>query len=165
MRCAFININGLPQKVNTPKERQLQKFITDYDIDIMGVAEVNLHWSKLRQQERWEERTAGCWEHSRVSMAYNTNDEASKICQRGGCLQLLRNQADNSYISSGQDSTGLGRWTWTRHQGKGNVTLKVYTAYRTCPPPPQILEVPPSINNISGIWTNIMIHALHERPF
>ena len=56
MRCAFININGLPQKVNTPKERQLQKFITDYDIDIMGVAEINLHWSKLRQQERWDGR-------------------------------------------------------------------------------------------------------------
>ena len=67
-------------------------------------------------------------------MAYNTTDEASKVCQRGGCLQLLRNQADNSYIASGQDPTGLGRWTWTRHQGKGNVTLKVYTAYRTCPP-------------------------------
>ena len=47
MRCAFININGLPQKVNTPKERQLQKFITDYDIEIMGVAEINLHWNNF----------------------------------------------------------------------------------------------------------------------
>ena len=64
MRCAFININGLPQKVDTPKERQLQKFIIDYDLDILGVAEVNLHWHKVQRHEKWEERTIGCWENS-----------------------------------------------------------------------------------------------------
>ena len=49
-------------------------------------------------------------------------------------MQILRNQAANSHVESGKDPTGLGRWTWTRHQGKGNIYLKVYTAYRTCSP-------------------------------
>ena len=51
MRCAFLNINGLPQRINTQKEQQLHKLITDYDLDITGVAEVNLHWHKVKRTE------------------------------------------------------------------------------------------------------------------
>ena len=43
--CAFANINGLPQKRHNPRERILRKLITDYDINIMGMAEINLNWT------------------------------------------------------------------------------------------------------------------------
>ena len=63
MRCAFLNINGLPQRINTQKEQQLHKLITDYDLDITGVAEVNLHWNKVQQTEKREERSIGWWKN------------------------------------------------------------------------------------------------------
>ena len=35
-------------------------------------------------------------------------------------------------ISSGEDESGLGIWTWTRYWGQHNVTLRIVTAYRPC---------------------------------
>ena len=65
-------------------------------------------------------------------MAWNKEDEATSAGQRGGCLQIVRDKAATSWNATGQDPTGLGRWTWTRHRGKHNITVKIYTAYRTC---------------------------------
>ena len=41
--CVLDNDNGLPQKEDQPKERLLQKFISEYEVDLMGWVEVNLH--------------------------------------------------------------------------------------------------------------------------
>ena len=49
-------------------------------------------------------------------------------------MQIVRNKASISWISSGSDKTGLGRWVWTRHRGKDNITLRIYSAYCTCSP-------------------------------
>ena len=132
--CVFANINGLPRTVNQPKERALQKLITDYNIDVMGCSEVNLNWSKLPPREQWAERSSGWWENSITSMAWNREDEATSSSQPGGCLQMVKDKAATSWTESGNDETGLGRWTWTRHKGKNNITVKIYTAYRTCVP-------------------------------
>jgi hypothetical protein len=35
-------------------------------------------------------------------------------------------------IESGADLSGLGRWSWTRYRGRGNVTLRAISAYRPC---------------------------------
>ena len=91
--CVFNNINGLPRTPDQPKEKFLWQLITHYDIDIMGWAEVNLHWNKVRHKERWEEQSVGWWENFRTGMAFNTEDEASKATQGGGCLQIVKNKA------------------------------------------------------------------------
>ena len=41
--CVFANINGLPRLVKQPKERMIRKLITDYDVDIAGLTEINLN--------------------------------------------------------------------------------------------------------------------------
>ena len=132
--CAFANINGLSRKVKLPKERMLRKIITDYDIDIMGISEVNINWNKVEQAERWEERTSEWWENFKSITAHNTEDEATRAVQQGGCLQVAQNKASNCFTDSGRDPTGLGRWVWTRHCGKNGISLCVISAYRPCAP-------------------------------
>ena len=35
-------------------------------------------------------------------------------------------------MGKGVDATGLGKWCWTKYQGKGGKVLRVITAYRAC---------------------------------
>ena len=78
-----------------------------YDIDLMGWSEVNLHWNKVQHKERWEERSVGWWENFRTGLAFNTEDEASKANQRGGCLQIVKNIAAITWIETGKDPSSL----------------------------------------------------------
>ena len=50
--CMNVNINGLPRQPNKPKERMLQKLVTDYGVDVLGCSEINLNWYKLKQSEQ-----------------------------------------------------------------------------------------------------------------
>ena len=46
-----------------------------------------------------------------------------------GVFAIVKNKAAITWIETGKDPSGLGRWVWTRHRGKNNITL-----YRTCIP-------------------------------
>lgn len=43
-------------------------------------------------------------------------------------------KAAHRVIGKGQDKLGLGCWTWVRYQGKDNIMLCIFTAYRPNPP-------------------------------
>ena len=130
----FLNINGLPQQSSKQKNNTIRNFIRHYNVDVLGMAEVNLNWSLVPTRDRWEERTIGWLEDSRVSMAYNVEDEATSIYQPGGCLQVTSNKLVNNWDRNGKDPTGLGRWTWSKFVGKDQQVLRVITAYRTSIP-------------------------------
>ena len=114
----FLNVNGMPQKSTKHKNQTIRNFINNYNIDVFGMAEVNLHWKSLPTKDRWEERTLGWWEDSRVSTAYNVEDEATQVYQPGGCLQVTTKKLVGCWVENGSDPTGLGRWTWSRYMGK-----------------------------------------------
>ena len=130
----FLNVNGLPQHTTKHKNRSIRNFINYYNIDLFGISEVNLNWSLLPTKDQLQERTLGWWEDSRVSMAYNTEDEATQAYQPGGCLQITRNKMVHCWVEHGKDPSGLGRWTWSKYIGKNNTCLRVVTAYRTSIP-------------------------------
>ena len=46
---------------------------------------------------------------------------------------LLTNTLSPRVIGKGKDSTGLGRWTWTRLRGKERAVTMI-SAYRPCKP-------------------------------
>ena len=119
----FLNVNGLPQQATKNKNRTIRNFINYNNIDVFGLSEVNLNWSLLPTKDQWQERTIGWWEDSRVSMAYNTEDEATQSYQPGGCMQITRNKLIHCWMEHGKDTTGLGRWTWSKYIGKHNTCL------------------------------------------
>ena len=119
----FLNINGLPQDSTKHKNRTIRNFMNNYNIDIFGMAEVNLNWNLLPTKDRWEERTIGWWEDSRVTIAHNVEDEATQVFQPGGCIQVTTNKLISCWTGNGVDPTGLGRWTWSTYVGKNNTTL------------------------------------------
>lgn len=50
----------------------------------------------------------------------------------GGTSIWSINNAAHRAFDSGSDPSGLGRWSWTRYRGRGNVTLRIISAYRPC---------------------------------
>ncbi len=134
LRIAFININGIPATNDEPKNHRLFEAITESQIDIIGMTEINKCWHRVDEEHKWHNRTRGWWESSNSTIGYNTKDSASGVFQPGGTLITSINKPAHRIIETGKDPTGLGRWTWQRFRGKQNITLRIVSAYRPCIP-------------------------------
>jgi hypothetical protein len=125
----------LPMTTDNPKNKIIYNTITNKQINIIGLAETNRCWHKLKEKDRWKNRTRGWWESSHCVFGYNMKDgDIASAFQPGGTTLISINNSSHRVISSGRDSSGLGRWTWTLYRGKHNVTLRIITAYRPCKP-------------------------------
>ncbi len=134
LRIGFTNINGLPEFNQHSKNDELREAINRYQIDIMGMSEINRNWNGISKRNRWKARTRGWWENSHTSMAYNTKDCVNNQYQPGGNIISSIDRSASRVIGSGCDERGLGRWCWTRYRGRHDVTLRVICAYRPCKP-------------------------------
>ena len=134
-RLLTLNINGLPQQRNHPKYGTLREQVANCQIDIIGMSEINLNWSKFSTYDRLPQRTSKWWENTHCSHAFNSHDVSSSKFQPGGTAILSRNllshKAQTTRIS---DPTGLGRWTSTLYQGQNNTLLRIIQLYRPCRP-------------------------------
>ena len=132
LRFLHININNIPESIHAPKNQQLFQAINNSQADIVGMTEIGRCWHLLKENEKWNERVKGWWENSKSTIAYNTKDVAPTKYQPGGNILCSIGRPCHRNISSGVDTTGLGRWSWQRFRGKHNVSLRVISAYRPC---------------------------------
>ena len=130
LRVVVQNISGFPLHNGHIKNRQILSFINSNTVDVCALTETNVCWHLLPVHERLHERTIGWWETLHISQGYNRNSRVGAAYQKGGVTIFSINTAANRVIQSGQDTTGLGRWTWTRYRGRNGVVLRVISAYR-----------------------------------
>ncbi len=133
LRVGLQNIGGFPQLATHTKNRQILSFLTTGNFDIFAMTETNTCWHRLPVQERLHERTLGWWETLHISQAYLQDALHTQPFQAGGTCLFSINQAAHRTIESGKDTSGLGRWTWTRYRGRNQVSLRVISAYRPVP--------------------------------
>lgn len=74
------------------------------------------------------------WETQHISWTNNRTSTPRTVKQFGGTALFSINQAAHRVIDKGWDKTNLGRWTWTRYQGKNMLSLRIVVAYRPNPP-------------------------------
>jgi hypothetical protein len=135
LRIGFININGIPASSQHPKNHELLNSINTSKLSIVGLAETNRCWHKLKDKDKWQERTRGWWETQNSVLSYNTKDgEISSEFQPGGTAVISIDKPAHRIIGTGKDPSSLGRWAWTRYRGRHDVTLRVICAYRACKP-------------------------------
>ena len=97
----------------------------------MGFQEANLNWNQIGPKDSWEERTMGWWKGGNTTVkAFNKEDVIETRHQPGGCMITSVNSVKRKIIGCGSDFRNLGRWTWTRYQGKHQFSLRVVSAYR-----------------------------------
>ena len=130
IRIVTQNINGIGQIAGSMKERNLKEFILERDIDIMGVQELNVCWSKVQEKNRIWDRFRYWREVAQLSVAYNSQDVNKIRHQPGGTAVLSINKMANRVIATGADESKLGRWAWTRYQGSFDRTFIIFSVYR-----------------------------------
>jgi hypothetical protein len=117
---------------NDPKNQSIRAFIKGVQADVIGMVELGICWSQLPTKDRIWERTRGWFESIKTVTAYNQKEASPNKAQWGGTSVWSIDNAVHRAIESGSDTLGLGRWSWTRYRGRGNITLRIISAYRPC---------------------------------
>jgi hypothetical protein len=115
------------------KEDYIKLGLSNWDVDIFGIAETNLDWRLLKEEDKLWARTREWWEHLYISFSYNCTFPALQEKQFGGTATFTVNDITHRVVDKGRDATQLGRWSWSKLRGKNGHTLVIITAYRPQP--------------------------------
>ena len=74
LRVGFWNIRSLGTFAAHHKNSFLYSFISRYDFDVFGIAEVNVNWSAVPVADRAFERSCAWWPTRHVSFSYAKSD-------------------------------------------------------------------------------------------
>jgi len=133
LRIVLQNVDGIPAyKKGDLKMDSLHSFTQEAEIDILALTELNSAWDCIDYQARLPARTKGWWEANQWSVTHNKQDTFGDVFQPGGAAILTLNKFAHKTTKPGDDTTGLGRWCWTRLRGKENHFLRIVSAYRPC---------------------------------
>ena len=134
-RIAGINIQGFPaiNEDGDGKNDAIREGIDLFEIDTIGMQEVNRDWYMIDENHRWHQRIKHWWESRHTIIAFNTIDIERKDHQPGGNIITYRNDVVyRTTKDKEQDPTKLGRWTSVLFKGKDTVKTRVILAYRPC---------------------------------
>jgi len=114
LQIAFQNIGGfLKEEEMDIKLEALCHFVTDQNIDVLGLMESNTCWDVLPNTQQLAARTWGWWEKSQWVFMHNQMEENLSSHQLGGSGILCVNQVAHQALHPGNDPLGLGQWSWT----------------------------------------------------
>ena len=105
-------------KIASIKLAKLKKLVIEHEVDIIGLTEINIDWR--RTTTTCKDRFHGWFQHNKICTAHNTktSKELSTPFQPGGVASIITNAVACRVKETGQDPRHLGRWTWTKLQGK-----------------------------------------------
>lgn len=142
-RVGCLNVNNLspyaqglgPKVYSTEgKDQGVCKAVKDLHIDVLLMQELGVNWAKVGMEHQWKAR-AGVYldpNHIRSYMSHNTHSLKSSPLQAGGTGIMSYGKMAHISAGAGSDRAKLGRWTWTRYQGKHNTFLRCVSVYRPC---------------------------------
>jgi hypothetical protein len=114
LRLGFQNIGGLPLIGNKHKDDIMRCGISLWDFDIFGIAETNVDWRLVKEEDRLYLRTKEWWESVHISHSFNCSGTPVTAQQYGGTALFSISNASHRVIEKGADPFNLGRWSWTR---------------------------------------------------
>ena len=81
LRIGFQNVGGLPAQRVKIKEDIIRLGLNKYEFDIFGMAEINLDWRTLKEEEKLPLRTQEWWDAQHVSWTHNRTSTAEPVLQ------------------------------------------------------------------------------------
>ncbi len=134
-RIVLWNLGGFPVNRLSGKSKVIEEAIRSLGADAICLTETDVNWNKVTIHNRLHERFLGWWQRLSINIAHYATLPSKKLLstsahQFGGVALCSINDGAARVVASGQDVTGLGRWAWTKFQGKDGCSLRVYVAYR-----------------------------------
>ena len=144
IRIGLINIRGVPESNQDPKNKHIKATIEITRFDHTGLTEINKQWNCVHTDHRWFNRIKQWWQHKKSIVSYNTKDINSDAYQPGGTISLTVGELTSRVYKTGKDKL-LGRWSWTSYRGCRGIITTIITGYRPC-------------RNMTGNNTNYLQH-------
>ena len=131
VRIAFVNVNGIGMYARDARSEDIRRFIQEKEVDVMGIAETNVHWGKVHAYHSLWDRTKRWSSDRRLGVAYNVHQRLPTAYQPGGTATIVVEDMAHRFHSSGHNVKGLGRWSWVKVTGKQECVTRFVTVY--CP--------------------------------
>ena len=103
-------------KKGSPKLITLQNEIKGNTVQ--GLSEHNTNFSKVSQQDQLKERFNKVWRKTKTRTTWirSKNWKQKSPNQPGGVALLTNGEASDFMHESGEDTSGLARWTWMKFE-------------------------------------------------
>ena len=125
VRIGFQNVNGL--KGNITASHEVLGVVVEKDIDIMGIAEININWTdKVKQAAH----LAMKMRFGQGQIAASSSIGSKEGYLPGGVAIITRGRMTGRIIKRGADE--MGRYTWIVMNGRNVKQVMIISAYRTC---------------------------------
>ena len=124
------NVNTLSTQNNYLQWKAAAQAITTSKADTVSFQEPNVAWNKINKQ--WIQQILK-QPTGNVLIATTVSTEIQTLShQWGGALQAILGDWVSCTANIGQDSTGLGRWSFIELQGKSDKWYILLSGYRVC---------------------------------
>ena len=134
VRLYFENVDGLniePTKPTTQniKLNYFNLLMAKMEVDIYGGAESRTNWNLVPHTHSFK-KSLSMREGSHCCTGHNSHENFS-LKQQGGTFIASTPTAGQYIREMGNDSTGLGRWSWMRVEGR-TIATRIICAYQPC---------------------------------
>ena len=134
VRIYFENVDGFniePTKLVTQniKLNYFSLLMAKMEVDIFGGAECRTNWNLIPYTHNFT-KSLNMREGSHCCTGHNTHENFS-LKQQGGTFIASTPTASQFVRDTGTDSTGLGRWSWMKVEGRTSAT-RIICAYQPC---------------------------------
>jgi len=126
----------------------------------VALTELNMACDKLPYKARLPYKTCGWWEVSQWSMSHNKKDKHGDGFQPGSIPILVHNEWVHHTTQPGNNTTGLGHWSWVRLRGRDNHYLRIVVVYCPCKANRHLMTYQ---QQIRGQLTNSLFMCLHKK--
>ena len=135
IRLMVENWNSLGVFTGKSKVSRVNSLLRSFEVDVIAGSETQCDWRQVEQDSRFEDLIAP-GVSKRVSVGHNITEPVDETprAQMGGTAMAALGRLSASVIDTGQDHTGLGRWSWIL-VGHGTQRTRIVTAYQPCSPP------------------------------
>jgi len=156
-RVASLNVNTLSPDDNFIQWRGVANAMKTYRINSLCIQETNLKWTDYlhHRVQRIFQQT---FRRSALSTS-NSTEPADHNYQPGGTALHLVGSHATRLIGSGQDTSGMGQWSFLELLGKNNKRLIIASVYCVCAQTAHI-----GSNTIITQQTQILIRSGQHRP-
>ncbi len=98
----------------------------------MAMTELNMAQDCLEYKDRLPAKTHRWWEANHLSITHNKQDKQGDTYQPGGTAIVVLDALSHKTTKPGDDTTGLGQWSWVCLRGKEDHFLRLVSLYRPC---------------------------------
>ena len=121
-------------KIDDHKYDKLCDFLEHHQVTVAMLQECGLNWDNISQNHRLPSifRDKKRFTKCKAFTAHNVHTGVKTKCQWGGTAVLSMGNISHYAKGAGRDLTGLGRWCWTRFQGRNGITLRYVSVYGPC---------------------------------